>query len=53
MSTLRPRVLPRGARRTGALDVVYGMKASKETISTITDSHRGMRVSGGRDPITD
>ncbi len=35
------------------LDEVYGMKTSKETISTITDSHSDTRVPGGRDPITD
>jgi transposase-like protein len=58
LGTFRPRILPKGARRTGALDEmvlsltargmtsgeivahldeVYGMKTSKETISTITD----------------
>ncbi|WSP87520.1 transposase [Streptomyces sp. NBC_01233] len=31
----------------------YGMETSKETVSTITDSHSGTRVPGGRDPITD
>ncbi|MER5359061.1 transposase [Streptomyces sp. NPDC002785] len=58
LGTFRPRILPKSARRTGALDEmvlsltargmasgeivahleeVYGMKTSKETISTITD----------------
>ncbi|MYV49697.1 transposase [Streptomyces sp. SID2888] len=31
----------------------YGMTTTKETISTITDSHSDIRVPGGRDPITD
>ncbi len=32
---------------------VYGAEISKQTISTITDSHSDIRVPGGRDPITD
>ena len=32
---------------------VYGAEVSRQTISTITDSHSGTRVPGGRDPITD
>ena len=32
---------------------VYGAEVSKQTISTITDSHSDTRVPGGRDPITD
>jgi transposase-like protein len=74
LGTFQPRMLPKYARRTGALDDLvlsltakgltsgeivahlaqtYGMSTTKETISTITDSHSDTRVPGGRDPITD
>ncbi|MCY0932615.1 transposase [Streptomyces sp. H27-H1] len=74
LGTFQPRVLPKYARRTGALDdrmtsltakgltsgeivshlaQTYSMTTTKETISTITDSHSGTRIPGGRDPITD
>jgi hypothetical protein len=68
LGTFSPRLLPKYARRTGALDVMVlsdvrrDRRASRggvrddddeETVSTITDSHSDTRVPGGRDPITD